>query len=268
MAYFQNVMNSEWIGIYAISDRQYNKNYQIKGNKNTSLLMTNWVDEPYDTSTANLFGIKYSIDAGKTYNQISITLTSSSSITAAQIITELNANASFASMFTASLAPGNKRIVIRANNSFREYFWSYVPNLSDISTPTTSAEIVLGFNLKAPVVEMPSYFARYVIGVSDASPIVLLSQPDENFVITNAGLSTTPKKDYEFVEGTSGIFHFQNITVDISDRITQIIEYPCGAKAGDLGRKINYTYTGSNTRPSQITEIPYTIAAPDLITPP
>lgn len=73
--------------------------------------------------------------------------------------------------------------------------------------------------------------------------------------------------DYQLLRGRSGIFNFQKITVDGSDRITQIIEYPAGALVGDLSRKIKYTYTGGNTHPTTITEEPYTLASTDLITP-
>jgi hypothetical protein len=74
--------------------------------------------------------------------------------------------------------------------------------------------------------------------------------------------------DYQLLRGRSGIFNFQNITVDDSDRITQIIEYAAGNLPGDLARLIQYVYTGSNTHPSQITEVPYTLTAADLVIPP
>lgn len=94
-----------------------------------------------------------------------------------------------------------------------------------------------------------------------------LSEVEYN-VVTDYGLDyTAMKEDYEHLAGRSGLFNFQNITVDGSDRITQIIEYPAGARAGDFGRKINYTYSGANTKPSQITEIPYQLTSDDLVTP-
>jgi hypothetical protein len=87
-------------------------------------------------------------------------------------------------------------------------------------------------------------------------------------VVADYGLDyTTMKEDYEHLDGRVGLFSFQKITVDGTDRITQIIEYQAGAVVGDLGRKINYSYTSSNTKPDQITEIPYILASGDLITP-
>lgn len=88
-------------------------------------------------------------------------------------------------------------------------------------------------------------------------------------VVTDYGIDyTNAQMDWELLRGRSGIFNFQKITVDGSNRITQIIEYPTGALAGDFARKINYVYTAANTNPDQITEIPYTLAAADLITVP
>lgn len=87
-------------------------------------------------------------------------------------------------------------------------------------------------------------------------------------VVTDYGLTYSDmKEDYELLAGRSGLFTFQKITVDGSDRITQIIEYHAGAVAGDFGRKIQYSYTSSNTKPDQITEIPYQLVAGDLVTP-
>lgn len=74
--------------------------------------------------------------------------------------------------------------------------------------------------------------------------------------------------DWELLADRSNTHTFANITQDGSGRITQIIEYFCGAKAGDMGRKIQYTYTGANTVPNQITTIPYTLTSADLVTPP
>ena len=76
------------------------------------------------------------------------------------------------------------------------------------------------------------------------------------------------KEDWELLRGrASGLFTFQKMTVDSSDRITQIIEYPAGAVAGDFARKIQYVYSGSNTNPIQVTEIPHVLQDGDLVTP-
>ena len=85
---------------------------------------------------------------------------------------------------------------------------------------------------------------------------------------TETGYLIDVHKDYQLLRGRSGLFQFQNITVDGSDRTTQIIEYSAGAKVGDLAMITNYVYSGGNTQPSEIFQQPYTLTASDLITPP
>ncbi len=75
--------------------------------------------------------------------------------------------------------------------------------------------------------------------------------------------------DWQLFSGRSGIFNFQNITLDTQRRIIQIIEYPAGAVAGYLARKIQYVYSQTgDTNPVQITEIPWTLTQNDLVVPP
>jgi hypothetical protein len=85
---------------------------------------------------------------------------------------------------------------------------------------------------------------------------------------TGSGYVIDILADWELLADRSNTHTFAKITQDGSGRITQIIEYFCGAKPGDMGRKIQYTYTGANTVPNQFTTIPYTLQAGDLITPP
>lgn len=74
--------------------------------------------------------------------------------------------------------------------------------------------------------------------------------------------------DWQLLKGRSGIYNIQNITVDGSNRIIKIIEHPAGAAPGDLGRKIQYAYTGGNTSPDNVWETPHTLIAADIISPP
>ena len=88
-------------------------------------------------------------------------------------------------------------------------------------------------------------------------------------IVTDAGLNPNiVQTDYALLSGRAGMFTFQNITVDGSDRITKIIEYPAGANLSDFCRRIDYVYSGSNTNPSQITEVPHNLSSGDLVTPP
>ena len=203
-----------------------------------------------------------------------------------EIVSILNTDPIFSSYFTASLSKSqnglNNKIIIRQNqDALRMKF--FVLN--------GQAESVLGFNARAGVAELPNYFSKCKAWGGDMSEridgtyaLVLLDPSNsggtssvDNDVVDNAvdqkGVSlnldsNTKKSDWEFLEGrASGLFTFQKITVDGSDRITQVIEYPAGSVVGDLARKIQYQYSGSNKNPSKVTEVPYVLASGDLVTP-
>lgn len=145
------------------------------------------------------------------------------------------------------------------------------------------AETVLKFNARAGVAEMPSYFMRYIVGdtyrfdFSDGQNALVALDMDNNVdqdVVSNAvdvrgknlGLDPSDEsEDWELLRGRSGIFNFQKIDVDDQDRIEEIIEYPAGARVGDLARKVTYTYTDDNKNPDTIKEIPYTLTDSDLL---
>jgi len=132
----------------------------------------------------------------------------------------------------------------------------------------------LKFNKYAGVAELPNYFQKHTIENRNNYPdsigtLIKLDEGDEvdQTIIEDAGFSLTPKEDYELLKGRSGLFMFQNITVDGSDRITQVIEYPAGAVAGDFARKIRYSYTSANINPNKVTETPYVLEDADLVVP-
>lgn len=92
--------------------------------------------------------------------------------------------------------------------------------------------------------------------------------PTDATIVSEAGFDpTVVHADWQLLKGRSGLFTFQNITVDGSDRITQIIEFPAGAVVGDFGRLIKYVYSGTNTHPSKITEQPRLLTSADLVVP-
>lgn len=272
MAYFQNVFNTEFVGALLLSDRQYSPDFRIRGNVNTSFNMVNWVDGPFNTVGNTKFAIKFSQDGGLNYGTISVTLTSGSARTAHEVAADLNLSSAFAGLFTASVFNENRIRIVCNMSTSQINFRAYIPNIADTSTPSNTAEQILGFNRKAPVVELPDYFDRHSIAnrrsFTDSLGILIkLTQTDENFVITNAGLSTTPQANYLLLNGRSGLFMFQKNTVDSSNRITESIEYAAGAKVGDLARKTTYAYTGAKTTPDQYAQVPYTLTSGDIITP-
>lgn len=268
MSYFQNVFESEFLGVLLLSDRQYNCTFKVRPNKNTSTLMRAWGTSPFNTVANTTLTINISIDSGVTYTALAIPVTSGAAVSASQIVTDLNADSGFANFFTATLesfAADQKGIVTVRALYPRENFKAYVSN--------TSAETILKFNRYCGVAELPDYFARHTIANSRSytdslACLVELAQPTYNTLITEAGLSTTPKANYELLHGRSGAFNFYKQTVDGSSRITAKIEYPAGAVAGDLAKRTTYSYTAAQTAPDVIAEVPYTLQTADLITPP
>lgn len=275
MAFFQNVFDSEFQGNLLLSDRQYSITFKVKGNSpNSSTLMRAWNPAPFDLSGGGNLTFNYSFDAGRTWTPLVVDVSagaaSAGAVTALEVVTALNANPTFAALFVASLVDdgkGNLNYVQVKSLRPREKFKLYISN--------TGAEAKLRFNKKAGVAELPAYFARHTIANISTYPdsvgmLIALNTGnaiDQN-IITEAGFDyNSPKADWELLRGRSGLFMFQKQTVDGSDRVTQIIEFPAGALPGDLAKKTTMTYTGTNKSPNQIAEVPYVLTNSDLITP-
>lgn len=304
MTYFQNPFSSEFRGSWVLGDRQHSLTFSCPANTGRSEeLVSSW-QEPtsgiYDLSgndsdgnSKNTLAIRFTVNSGNFWSNIEVDLTDNSNalldpppvdsqMTPSQIVSILNSNPSFSSYFIANLEKFNtneykNRIVIKQKfpTSRMKYF-----------IINGRAEEVLKFNARAGVSELPSYFERSKIWGGNMSfptdgtnSIVILDTASavDNNVINNAvdakGLSlnynsSIIREDYELLEGrASGLFTFKKITVDGSDRITQVIEYPAGAKVGDLAKKINYTFSGSNKNPDKVTETPYLLKISDIVTP-
>lgn len=282
MPFFQNVFENDFIGHLLLDDRQYVLDFKVPANINRPVYMFAWADPPYNTVGKTTLTINYSIDAGRAFYALACTLTSGTAQTSDQIATDLNANTNFAALFEAKVSPDRnsiRRLLIQAKleRQNREAFKAYITN--------SSAETVLRFNSKAGVAELPSYFSRHTIANfrdygpygSNAYPdsqgcLIQLTQPTDNWYITNAGLSTTAQKDWQLLRGRSQSFKFKIISTDSgnSHRIDSIIEFPAGAKAGDLARKTEYIYNGGNStsQPNYTFEVPYVLTSGDLTTTP
>lgn len=290
MSFFQNVFTSEFIGSLVLGDRQHIPSFKAKPNVGRGDdLVTVWSQPPYnlsgndgDGNSKGILKITFAFDVDfKNWSTISLDIrtgaANASAVTAPEIVGFLNANVEFKDRFDASLQNfdgGNSRIYIRQKMAIGRFKF-YINN--------TGAETELKFNGRAGVNELPAYFARHTMenvrNFSDCTNNLILldtaSVVDQG-VINNAvdqngkslGYShSTVLADWQLFAGKSGIFNFQKIAVDGSDRITQIIEYPAGAKIGDFSRKINYSYTGANRNPDKITEIPYVLESADLVSP-
>lgn len=285
--YFQNPFATEFLGNWGLGDRQHSPTFKCPPNAGRGeTVVYNHVDGPFNLSgndpdgnaTATLTIIfAHSVDLFKNWAALTINVQGSSPATTrtAEIVAALNADTTFASYFTA--ASQNGRVIIRQSfDSTRFRF--YIQN--------GTAEYILRFNAKAGVAELPTYFMRHTVGdyrftFDDAMNALVYLDPDNydvdvDIIETAVDLrgealnfdASVIQTDYELLHGRSGIFTFKKITVDGTDRITEIIEYPAGSVEGDLAKKTQYVYTDDNTNPDQITEIPYTLEAGDLVTPP
>jgi len=219
----------------------------------------------------------------KNFSSLAINVAGASPATtlASEVASKLNANAIFAEMFVAQVTPLVPHQPTFPHVSPNTYTVLIVPKPGRIKPniklwiSNSSAEIPLRFNLKTGISEMPTYMDRHTIENRFIFPdsqgcLIHLdeSNPDDEAIIEAAGFDPGAMlEDWQLLAGRSGIFNFQKLTVDGSDRITEIIEYPAGAKKGDFARKIAYSYTGANKNPDQITEIPYTLTNSDLVTP-
>lgn len=276
--FFQNPIDQEFRGNMVLGDRQYILTFPIAANRNKSDYQLAWNNGPYDLSAGGVLTLHYAWDAEyKNYSALAINVTGAvpGATTAAEIVALLNANTTFSELFTAQLkTPSsalptvNTVMIVKNPNRQMQLIRLYLDN--------TGAERVMRFNKHASIAELPTYMERHTIAnrfnfPDSAAMLVLLDEtnPIDQAIIEDAGFVPADMlTDWELFAGRSQIFNFKKQTVDVNSRITQIIEYPAGAKAGDLARKTNMVYTGVKTQPDQITEIPYTLQSGDLITPP
>jgi hypothetical protein len=280
MPFFMNPFDHEYRGHLVLGDRQYTMTFAVPGNVNRSVLMRAFNVGPYDLSAGGVLTFNYAKDSdykGYATLDIDVTGTTPTATTADEIVAILNANPTFTWLFEAVVKTQKGRdyttpdryVLITSKLSNTE-IRAFVSN--------TGAEAKLRFNKRAGISEIPSYFSRHTIANrftedSDATLIQLDGTVATDLAIirehtANPSWTTADlKKDYTLFGGRSGLFTFRKNTVDGSDRITQTIEYPAGAQAGDLAKMIVYTYTSANKSPTTYAEMPYTLIAADILTP-
>jgi hypothetical protein len=272
MAFFQNVFDQEFQGYLLLADRKLTPVFKAGPNKNLQSKQISWSASPYDLSSGGVLEFNFAWDAEfKNWASVSIDVSGAdpAATTAAEVADALNGDPTFSSLFVASVSqiPAGDAVMVSKVASKKQVKF-YFGN--------SGAETALGFNKMAPVAEMPEYFERHTISNvnnfdDSVGMLIRLDETDpvDQAVIQNAGLDPSAMQaDWQLIRGrSSGLFTFQKLTVDGSDRITQIIEYPAGAVPGDFARKIQYVYSGSNTNPSQVTEIPHVLQSGDLVTP-
>jgi hypothetical protein len=281
MPYFQNPFDQEFRGNWIIGDRQYTLNFNIPGNINSSTLMLAWTAGPYDFSSVNTLTIKYAIDPTlKQFQTLNINVSgvTPSATQAWEVTTALNNNPVFAALWTAVTVPTASSpshpdtttppmtVSIRAKRP-QGQIKAYIAN--------TGAETKMKFNLKAPIRELPSYFSRHAVAnvLTYSDSVGLLVALDTNASYDASLISAqnqdpnTVQPDWQLLKGRAGYFNFRKQTLDGSSRLSTILDYPAGAVVGDLAKLTQYVYSGGDTIPSKIMEIPHVLTSDDLITP-
>ena len=297
MTYFQNPFAEDYIGVWVLSDRQQSLNFNCPRNAGRGQdIFYAWNDGPYDLSgtdadgnTSSTLTIRIALDRDNYKNWCDVTVdvtasaVSTSAVTINEIAADLNADTQFAGWLTAlaTFTEGVPKLIIKKNPRFQAgVMRMYVVN--------GNAEATIGFNARAGVAELPLYFDRHTVAsrfdFDPADNMLIALDPEDaggasdvdDDIISNAvnaqGVSleldpSTVQDDYELLLGRSGLFSFKNITVDGSDRITEIIEYQAGAIVGEMAKLTKFTYSGANTSPDQVTEEPHVMTSSDFVTP-
>jgi hypothetical protein len=274
MSFFQNVFETEFRGNWVLHDRQYSLTFTCPANRNQSNFMMAYKQGPYDLTAAADLTINYAYDLDfKNWSALTINVSgaNAAATTVYEIVSTLNGNATFASMWVAVVADYEnfKTVLIRTKpDRPKAVVKTYISN--------SGAETKLGFNRYAGVSELPTYFERHTIAErfnfpDSCAQIILLDEGDsiDQDIIEQAGFDPSSMlEDWELLRGrASGLFKFKKQTVDGSGRLTEVIEYGAGSQVGDFARKTQYVYTGANSVPDEITEIPYVLQSGDLITP-
>lgn len=292
MPFYQNPFDAEFRGTLVTGgERQMSLTFPVSANKNHSDMMESWNFEPYDFSTYNTFTFNFAYDTNfMNYSTLSINVAGATpgATTAAEVAAALNANASFSSLFVAEIKNKTGGRILPAGLSYSTSTLSpngpYKVTIRSLRTKSSirayitnaGAEQKLRFNRYASVAELPTYMDRHRISsrfdfTDSLGMLIKLDQTDavvDQPIITDAGLDySAMKADWQLLHGRTVTFLFKKITVDGSNRITQIIEYPAGAVVGDLARKIKNVYTAANTYPDKTTEEPYVLTSGDLVTP-
>lgn len=288
MTFFQNPFAVEFRGNWVLGDRKLSLTFDCPQNTGRGpQIVQSYGLPPFNLSGNDVDGnptkdlnINFALDSNsfKNWATISVDMTTATgtvttAVTIAKIVASLNANTKFAAYFTASQ---KENWVLITQKLSETRFKFYILN--------GQGESVLLFNKFAGVEELPTYFSRHSIdnrfNFDDANNILVeldVAGKDVDAAVVNNAVdikgknkgydATSPKEDWELLRGRSGIFISRKTTVDGSDRPEEVIEYSTGALAGDLAKKIIYTYTSDNETPDEVIEIPYTLTGSDLISP-
>lgn len=293
MPFFQNPFTLTFEASLLLGDRHHIPTFIVPENTGRGdEIVTAWKSGPYnlagndaDGNSKAVLEIRYRLHDPLNWALMSINVTagaaSSSAVTPQEAANALNANALFSERFKAIVEGYNDRSIklsIKQKKPVTEFNF-YIVN--------GRAESVLGFNARAGVAELPTFFSkhtienRFIYPESQAKLIELDpsgSDVDKD-IIDNAvnakgvslGYSSSSiRGDWELLRGKSGLFSFQNgpSSNAVDNSKTEItIVYPAGAKKGDLALKTIVEKDSSGDVVHKF-ELPYTLDSGDLITPP
>jgi hypothetical protein len=291
MAFFQNPFFDDFEGNWLLGDRHHIPKFVIKGNAGRGKeVVYAWTQGPYNLSGNDADGnsrkylkIIFRLHHTKNWSTIIIDLTgyagSASAVTTTEVVTALQSNTSFSERFLAELGSANdttpRTIRIRQKKPITEFEF-YIQN--------GQAEAYLGFNARAGIAELPSYFAMHTIANRFTYPTaegrIIQLDPLSNVevaLIDNAvdargnslGYNHNDiQQDWQLLRGRSGIFSFtKGPSIGAVTSTETVINYPAGAKIGDLAEKV-ITKKDTTGAVVESYHMPYTLTSSDLIVPP
>jgi hypothetical protein len=292
MSFFQNPFTDEYRFPLLLGDRHYSPTFVMKPNAGREKeAVVAWTAGPYNMSGNDTDGnscavlkICFRLHSIKNWATMSVTTTtgaaSTSAVTEAEVAASLNADTLFRERFVAHVSGygdnAGVRLQIRQRKPITEFEFYIVSG---------QAEEKMNFNKRAGVAELPTFFARHTIANRFTYPdsqgrIIQLNPGSANVdaAIINGAVdaygktlgysSSTVKKDWELLAGSSGIFQFKKgPSANVVTTTEVVIEYSAGAVAGDLARKITTKKDASAVVVTYFEE-PYTLTSGDLITPP
>lgn len=291
MPFFQNPFADDFEGNLLLGDRHHIPKFVVRNNAGRGKeIVYAWNKGPYDLSgndsdgnSSAILKIAFRLHNTKNWATISVDVTAGAGSTSAvqlnEIANALNANTLFAERFVARAEDYNNtaglKLTIRQKKPITEFTF-YIIN--------GQAEEAIGFNARAGVAELPTYFSRHTIAnrfaFEDSVNMLVELDTGNNVdaaIIDNAvdakGISLgydsgTVREDWELLEGKSGIFQFQKGPSAESVSTTNVtIYYSAGAKVGDFAKKVTEQYDSSSILVARFEE-PYTLTSGDLVTPP
>ena len=287
MPFFQNPFAKEFQGYWLLGDRHHSPTFKVAANPGRgSKHVISWNKGPYDLSgndadgnSADTLVLRFALRGEPIWATLSVDITSgaadASAVTSVEIASALNSDDAFASRLICQHTPHDKLLNIVSKEDETKISF-YVVN--------GRAEEKLGFNARASIAELPSYFNKHTVDAmiagNTASEGMLIELDTANTVDANlidAAVdahgktlgydSGSVQEDWQLLSGRSGLFQFKKgpSTNAVSSTETEII-YPAGAKVGDLSTKI-LTKKDSGGDVVERFEIPHVLTNADMITP-